>query len=303
MSIKPIFTQGPSVTTRAVIAAVFSLALMVVDHRYHHLETVRSTLSVITYPLHFVADLPVSASNWISEIFSTRNQLLDENRRLSKENLLMQARQQKLAALEEENRRLRNLLESSFKVGERILIAELIAVDLDPYRQQVLINKGNTSGVYEGQPVLDANGVMGQVVHVNRHTSTVLMITDPSHALPLQVNRNGLRTIAMGTGRINELELPHLPNNADIEVGDLLVTSGLGGRFPPGYPVAEVASVIREPEQPFAIIKARPSAHLDRTREALLVWTLTPPETRVELSATSPEKDSQSASEEGGDQP
>lgn len=266
-----------------------SLALMVVDHRYHHLETVRSALSVATYPLHFIADLPVSATNWVTEVFATRNHLESENQRLHKENLHFRARQQKFAALEEENMRLRNLLESSFKVGERILIAELIAVDLDPYRQQVLINKGNTSGAYKGQPVLDADAVMGQVVHVNRYNSTVLMITDASHALPVQVNRNGLRTIAMGTGRINELELPHLPNNADIEVGDLLVTSGLGGRFPPGYPVAEVVSVEREPQQPFAVIKAQPSAHLDRTREALLVWTLTPPEARSEIANANPD--------------
>ncbi|MES9843018.1 MAG: rod shape-determining protein MreC [Candidatus Sedimenticola sp. PURPLELP] len=279
---KPIFTQGQSVTTRVIIAVVISLALMVVDHRYHHLETVRSALSVITYPLHFVADLPVSATGWVRETFATRYHLQDENQRLHKENLQLQARQQKFAALEEENMRLRNLLESSFKVGERILIAELIAVDLDPYRQQVLINKGDTSGVYQGQPVLDANAVMGQVIHVNPYTATVLMITDASHALPVQVNRNGLRTIAMGTGRINELELPHLPNNADIKKGDLLVTSGLGGRFPPGYPVAEVVSVERQPQQPFAVIKAQPSAHLDRTREALLVWTLTPPATSTQ---------------------
>lgn len=126
--------------------------------------------------------------------------------------------------------------------------------------------------------MLHANAVMGQVVHVNRFTASVLMITDASHALPIQVNRNGLRTVAIGTGRINELELPNLPNNADIEVGDLLVTSGLGGRFPSGYPVATVTSIRREPGEPFALIKAQPSAHLERAREALLVWTLTPPD-------------------------
>jgi rod shape-determining protein MreC len=173
--------------------------------------------------------------------------------------------------------RLRDLLDSSFKLGDRVLIAELIAVDMDPYRQLVLLNKGSSSGIYKGQPVLHANAVMGQVVHVNRFTSSVLMITDASHALPIQVNRNGLRTVAIGTGRINELELPNLPNNADIEVGDLLVTSGLGGRFPSGYPVATVTAISREPGEPFARIRAQPSAHLERAREALLVWTLTPP--------------------------
>ncbi|MCG8428624.1 MAG: rod shape-determining protein MreC [Chromatiales bacterium] len=253
-----------------------SLTLMVVDHRQHHLETVRAFLSVLVSPLHYIADLPLSATNWLTNTFASHNRLLNENRELRKENILLQAQQQKLAALEAENMRLRDLLESSFKIGDRVLVSELIAVDLDPFKQQVLINKGSSSGIYQGQPVLDANAVMGQVIHVNRFTSTVLLLTDSSHALPVQVNRNGLRTVAMGTGKIGELELPHLPNNADIQVGDLLVTSGLGGRFPPGYPVAEITSVKTEPGQHFAHVTARPTAHLDRTREALLVWTLTP---------------------------
>ncbi len=266
------------------MAVVVSLALMVTDQRLHHLESVRSVLSVVLYPLHFIVDLPQSASLWLSETLASRSRLQEENQQLKKENLLLQVEQQKLAALEAENMRLRDLLDSSFKIGDRILIAELIAVDLDPYRQQVVINKGSSSGVYEGQPVLDANAVMGQVTHINRFTATVLLISDARHALPVQVNRNGLRTLAVGTGRINELELPHLPNNADIEEGDLLVTSGLGGRFPPGYPVAEVISVSREPGQPFARVDARPMAHLERTREAMLVWTLQPLETLENLT-------------------
>ncbi len=263
-------------TTRVVFAVVVSVALMVMDQRQHHLEAVRSTLSVVLYPLNFIVNLPQSSSRWLSETFSTRKQLHEQNRSLRKENLLLQARQQKLVSLETENQRLRDLLDSSFKIGERVLIAELVAVDLDPFRQQVLINKGSRSGIYNGQPVLDANAVMGQVIHTNPFTATVLLITDVRHALPVQVNRNGLRSIALGTGRINELELPNLPNNSDIQVGDLLVTSGLGGRFPTGYPVAQVISVIREPGQPFATVKARPKAYLERAREALLVWTLSP---------------------------
>ena len=257
---------------------VISFALMIADKRYHHLEHARSALSTLIYPLQYVANLPMSLSDWITETFAERSRLIEENRALHKSNLLLQVRQQKFAALEAENMRLRDLLESSLKIGERVLISQLISVDLDPFRQQVLINKGSSSGVYEGQPVLDANAVMGQVIHVSRSTATVLLITDASHALPVQVNRNGLRTIAMGTGRINELELPQLPNNADIRTGDLLVTSGLGGRFPPGYPVAEVIAVEKIPGNPFARVKARPSAHLDRTREVLLAWILHPPE-------------------------
>ncbi len=283
---------------------VLSLVLMIVDHRQHHLEAVRSLLSTVTYPLQFVANLPIAIGYWASETFATRTHLQEENRELHRENLLLQGRQQKLAALEAENMRLRDLLDSSFKLGDRVLIAELIAVDMDPYRQLVLLNKGSSSGIYKGQPVLHANAVMGQVVHVNRFTSSVLMITDASHALPIQVNRNGLRTVAIGTGHINELELPNLPNNADIEVGDLLVTSGLGGRFPSGYPVATVTTISREPGEPFARIRAQPSAHLERAREALLVWTLTPPgQDTAEETEAPPETSGQAAAQTPAGEP
>ncbi len=253
---------------------VVSLALMVVDHRQNHLEGIRAVLSVALSPLDVIINLPRTTGDWISETFSTRSNLLRQNRALKKENLLLQVRQQKLDSLKAENMRLRNLLDSAFKIRDRVLIAEVIAVDLDPYRHQVLINKGSSSGIFQGQPVLDASAVMGQVTHINPFSSTVLLITDASHGLPVQVNRNGLRTVALGTGHIDRLELPHLPNNADIKVGDLLVTSGLGGRFPPGYPVAEVTAVTRNPGQPFASVLAQPKAKLDQAREALLVWTL-----------------------------
>jgi rod shape-determining protein MreC len=167
-------------------------------------------------------------------------------------------------------------LDSSFKVGDRVLIAELISVEQDPFRQQVLINKGSTSGLFVGQPVVDASAVVGQITHTSPFNASVLLITDAAHALPVQVSRNGLRTIALGTGLINRLELPHLPNNADIQVGDRLTTSGMGGSFPPGYPVAEVIDVKRVPGQPFASVIAQTTAHLDRIREVLLVWTLDP---------------------------
>lgn len=272
--IKPIFTQGPSITARVIVAVILSLVLTVIDHRYHHLERLRSALSVVIYPVLYLADLPVSAARSLGESLSTRKQLRESNDSLHRENLRLRARLQQLDALEAENMRLRDLVGSSFKIGDRVLISELLAVDLDPYRQQVLINKGSLSGIYPGQPVLDAHAVMGQVTKVTPMTATVLLITDASHALPVQVDRNGLRAIAFGTGQIHELELPHLPNNADIQEGDLLVTSGLGGRFPPGYPVAVVSRIERRPGDPFASIIATPSAHLERTREVLLVWTL-----------------------------
>jgi rod shape-determining protein MreC len=255
-----------------VVAVLLSVTLMAVDHRYQQLQTLRSALAVVTYPLYLLADLPNTAGNWLSEAFATRNQLQSDNQRLHAENLELRAILQKHDTLEAENRRLRDLLGSSIKVGDRVLIAELSSVDLDPYKQQIVVNKGHAAGVYKGQAVVDAHGIMGQVTHTSPFTATVLLITDNSHAIPVQVLRSGLRTIAVGTGLSDQLDLPYLPNDADIQPGDLLVSSGLGGKFPPGYPVAEITAVQRLPEQPFAQVLARPSAHLDRSREVLLVW-------------------------------
>jgi rod shape-determining protein MreC len=256
------------------VAVLISLTLLVLDHRFQHLEKLRSTLAFVTYPLHYVAALPFSTTRWLDETTSTRESLMEENRALRDANLRLLANLQKYEALQEENMRLRDLLDSSFKVGDRVLVAELTSVDLDPYKQLVMINKGSASGVFRGQPVLDAHAVMGQVTHVTRFSSTVLLITDTSHALPVQVLRNGLRTIAVGTGRIDQLKLPYLPTNSDIVEGDLLVTSGLGGKFPPGYPVATVTRIDQSPDAPFSDVRAEPRAHLDRSREALLVWTI-----------------------------
>jgi rod shape-determining protein MreC len=259
-----------------LLAVVLAIGLIAADHRYQHLDLLRSALAVVVYPLHYLADLPGTMARKLQGQLAEEDKLRQRNESLRRDNLVLKGRLQLLEALEAENRRLRDLLGSSFKIGDRVLIAELMSVDLDPYRQQVMVNKGSTSGVFVGQPVLDANAVMGQVVRVNPLTATVLLITDASHGLPVQVNRNGLRTVAQGTGFINRLELPHVPKNADVRAGDLLVTSGLGGHFPPGYPVARVVEVRQEPGKPFATVIAEPTARLDRSREVLLVWTLPP---------------------------
>jgi rod shape-determining protein MreC len=249
---------------------------MTVDHREHHLDSVRGGLSVLVYPLQWLVDLPGSTSEWFRESLSTRRELQEENASLRTQQLLLNTQLQKLEALEAENRRLRALLDSSFQVGKRpMLIAGLLSVDMDPYRHQIELNKGTLDHLFEGQPLLDSQGMMGQLIHVGPFTSTAMLITDPSHAIPVQVNRNGLRTIALGTGAIDRLVLRHIPDNADIQVGDLLVTSGLGGRFPPGYPVAEVIDVEQDPGRAFSHVTARPRALLDRSREVLVVW---PPE-------------------------
>jgi len=270
-----------------LIAVVLSMGLIVADHRQRHLNTLRSTLSVLVYPLHYLASLPGTLGLALEGRLANEETLRQTNETLRQDSLVLKARLQKLESLEAENMRLRDLLGSSFKIGDRVLIAELLSVDLDPYRQQVMINKGSTSGVFVGQPVLDANAVMGQVVRVNPFSATVLLITDASHALPVQINRNGLRTVAAGSGLVNRLELPHLQNNADVRIGDLLVTSGLGGHFPPGYPVARVVQVRQEPGQPFATVIAEPTARLDRSLEVLLVWTL--PQALLEKAKTDAE--------------
>lgn len=255
---------------------MLSIGVIVADHRHQHLDALRATLSVVVYPLHYLASLPGMLAREAQGRMATEEELRTGNAVLRQDNLILKARLQKFEALEAENMRLRDLLGSSFKIGDRVLIAELLSVDLDPYRQQVLVNKGTASGVFVGQPVLDANAVMGQVVRVSPLSATVLLITDASHGLPVQVNRNGLRTVAQGTGFINRLELLHLPKNADVRVGDLVVTSGLGGHFPPGYPVARVVGVRQDQGSAFATVIAEPTASLERSREVLLVWTLPP---------------------------
>lgn len=263
-----------------MVLIVLSVAMMAVDHRQHHLEGIRSALSVVMYPLQHLVNLPVSASSWLGENLSSRESLLAENARLKMQHTLLKAQLQKFSAIELENQRLRELLQSSRKVSEHVLIGELLAVDLEPFTRQVVINKGTRQEIYVGQPLVDAQGVMGQIIHAGVLSSTAMLITDANHALPVQVNRNGLRAIALGTGAPDRLALPYLPNSADIKEGDLLITSGLGGRFPADYPVAVVSEVRQDPSQPYAVINATPTAQLERAREVLMVWptqTLEPP--------------------------
>ncbi len=266
------FIESSSLLTRLAVCALLSLILMGVDHRYGQLESLRSSLSLLVYPIRAVLQLPVDLITWTSENLASRRTLLQQNAQLRRENLLLHTRTQRFAALNTENQRLRALLESSVKVGERVLVADLLAAELAPSRRQIVLDKGSRQGIYRGQPVVDAHGVMGQVVHVGPETCTVMLITDPAHALPVQLNRTGLRAIARGTGETGELELNFIPNNADIRSGDLIVTSGLGGRFPTGYPVARIKRIELHNGQPFASISAIPSAHLRKAREALLVW-------------------------------
>lgn len=264
--------RGPSTLVRVVIATIVSVVLMTADHKAAHLESVRAALSTVVYPLQYAVHLPIRAGAWIAENLSSRGDLIAENERLKVERLRLQARLEKLATLEAENRRLRSLLDSSVKTAEKVLVAELLSVDMNPFSRRIVLNKGRRDGVYSGQSLVDSQGVMGQVVSAGPFSSTALLITDPSHALPVQVHRTGLRAVATGSGAADSVTLSHIPNNADIRVGDLLVTSGLGGRFPHGYPVGRVTRVQRDSGQPFAQVDVEPSARLERNREVLLIW-------------------------------
>lgn len=266
------FTRGPSLGMRLFLLAVCSILLMYLDHQRGHLQTVRQALSVAAYPIRVIVDLPSRAFLWAGDALSTRRSLQEDNAQLREEQLEARVRLQRLETLQAENDRLRALLESRPRLPDRILVAEILSVDLDPFRHRLVIDRGIADGLYVGQAMLDAAGVVGQVTRVEQLSAEAIMISDPGHATPVEINRNGLRTIALGTGDSGRLLLPFLPNNADVKAGDLLVTSGLGDAFPYGYPVARVLTVDRRPGEPFAEIIADPSAALNREREVLLVW-------------------------------
>ncbi|WP_150650078.1 rod shape-determining protein MreC [Pseudomonas fluorescens] len=270
---KPLFAKGPSLGVRLLVLAVLSVALMVVDARFDLLKPARKQASLVLMDAYWITDLPGRLWEGIASQFGSRTELVAENEKLKTENLLYQGRMQKLAALTEQNVRLRELLNSSALVNEKVEVAELIGMDPNPFTHRIIINKGERDGVVLGQPVLDARGLMGQVVELMPYTSRVLLLTDTTHSIPVQVNRNGLRAIASGTGNPERLELRHVADTADIKEGDLLVSSGLGQRFPAGYPVATVKEVIHDSGQPFAIVRAVPTAALNRSRYLLLVFS------------------------------
>ncbi|MBM1184527.1 rod shape-determining protein MreC [Pseudomonas lundensis] len=270
---KPLFSKGPSLGVRLLVLVVLSVALMVVDARFTLLKPVRSQMSLVLMQTYWITDLPQRLFQGVASQFGSRTELVAENEKLKTENLLLQGRMQKLAALTEQNVRLRELLNSSALVNEKVEVAELIGMDPNPFTHRIIINKGERDGVVLGQPVLDARGLMGQVVELMPYTSRVLLLTDTTHSIPVQVNRNGLRAIASGTGNPERLELRHVADTADIKEGDLLVSSGLGQRFPAGYPVATVKEVIHDSGQPFAIVRAVPTAALNRSRYLLLVFS------------------------------
>lgn len=252
---------------------IVSVALLLSEHKSSKIDGLRSTLSFFVDPLKYLVDLPNVLVERASNLINSYQVLRKENESLRETYLINQTKMLKFSALENENIRLRALLENSFKLGEQVLVAELLSVNIVPYEHIVVVNKGTRFGVHPQQPVLDSNGVVGQVFRALPFTSEIMLITDPNHAIPVQVNRNGLLTIAVGSGQLNRLLLPYLPSNADIRPGDLLITSGLGGTFPQGYPVAVVDEFTSEPSKAFSNITATPKALLDRSRELMIVWS------------------------------
>jgi rod shape-determining protein MreC len=269
---RPLLLGGPALGLRLLVLGAMAAGLMVADHRQHHLAAIRDGIASLAYPIQWAVSAPVQAWDAMRESFETRTRVEAENVKLEADNLVLRLKLLRFESLEQENRRLREVRESSARVVQRSLVAEIVRVDLDPFRQRVLVNKGTRDGVFRGQAAIDAAGIFGQVTRAGPFSAEVILISDPEHAIPVQVNRTGARSIALGTGRSGLLSLPYLPQNADVIVGDLLVSSGLGGVYPPGYPVGKITAVTRDPGQPLLAIEAAPLAGLDRDPEILLVW-------------------------------
>jgi rod shape-determining protein MreC len=276
-----------------MLYGLLAVVLMAMDQRGHYVPRIRSAAEYLVEPVYHVVEWPVRAMRNLFTQFQSRRSLRHENDALKQLLLGQEGALLRLDTLTEENRRLRSLFEGAQGKEFEYRFAELLRVDLDPFSHKVIIDRGSQDGVTGGQAVIDGAGVMGQIEEVHLHFSTVRLISDPNHALPVQINRTGLRTVAFGSGETGNLNLPSVPRGADVRVGDLIVTSGLGDRFPGGYPVARVTTIDREEGQTFAQLTAEPLAALDRGREVLLIST-------IEADPAALEADGQAADEEDG---
>ena len=270
---KPIFNIGPSLESRLLVAMLCAVALLFADGVYQFSKPIRVTLNSLVYPIKFIASLPGELLEESSALFVTQADLLAEREILITEIMQLREKSQRFDILEEENAQLRSLMDAPLAPEFEKTIAELLAVDNSPYSQQVLVNKGALDGVFLSQPVLDDQGIVGQINDIAPTESRVLLITDIAHAIPVRILRNNVSLIANGSGNTNRLNIQYVAHSADIEIGDLLVSSGLGEVFPAGYPVGIVSNIIRDESKPFAQVNARPLARLDRIRYLLLLDT------------------------------
>lgn len=286
----PIFKHGPSPQHRLVLVLFCSALLIFFDHKMNSFESVRGFLQSMVSPLQYLATTPKQMMNWAAENIVTRRQLIADNQQYKINELIFHEQALQLDIIKKENERLRALLASPLRYDAKKMVAEILAVDSDPYTHQVVINRGANDGVYEGQAVIDDEGIVGQILHVGTTSSRVLLITDVTHAVPVRISRNGVRLIANGVGVIDRLTLNHVPHSTDIRFNDVLVTSGLGGKFPEGYPVAKVTSVIQDESHAFARIESQPVAKIDRLRYVLLLW---PEQSEVNVIKNTPAKPEQ----------
>ena len=266
-----LFAEGSVSTLRLIVYLACSVALMVLDHRGNYLQIARHAASALVEPIYRIAAFPSEVARATRTAVATQDSLASENRDLRERLLLAQARLNRLDTLVAQNERLKDLLDAQKNLGLKVQFAHLIDVDLDPFRHRIVLDVGTNQGVVVGQPVIDAHGIMGQIIEVLPNTAVAMLITDPAHAIPVVIERTGLRSIAFGSGSIDRLELPNIPISADVKVGDKLLTSGLGGRFPAGFPVGEIQSVQTDQSGMFAVASARPAAGLDRSGEVLLL--------------------------------
>jgi|TARA_R110000850_G_scaffold155849_2_gene280034 rod shape-determining protein MreC len=269
---KTIFVQGPYLLYRLLMVVILSIALIFLDTKFSQLDSVRRVIGSSLTPIYWLSALPENIANGVSNLFTSRESLQEELDKLESQMLVLERKAQKLASVTAELNRLRELLNASRLLDEGVVVTEMIAASPNPDNQYIQIDKGLSDGVYLGQAVLDAHGLMGQVIGVNDLTSRVLLISDSRHAVPVQINRNGLRAIAYGVGAVNYIELGSVPATYDIKVGDLLVSSGLGGRFPEGYPVGRVSEILIEPGESFAQVRVTPEAQLNRSKLLLIVF-------------------------------
>ncbi|MGB7452761.1 MAG: rod shape-determining protein MreC [Lysobacterales bacterium] len=265
------FGEEGTRTARLMIYILLSIVLMFMDQLGQYVPRIRGAMELAFEPVFHVVGWPAEALQAVELRIRERNDLIAENEQLLQQLLKVSGSLQTQAALVQENQRLRDLLGATRGRAYLFQFAEMKKVDLDPFSHKVWINRGVKQGVVVGQAVIDGLGIVGQVEDVHRHFSTVRLISDPDHALPVQINRTGLRTVAYGSGQTSHLLMPNVPLQADVSPGDVIVTSGLGDRFPPGFPVGEVERVERDSGETFATVYMRPYAALDRGREVLLI--------------------------------
>ena len=265
------FNRGPSPAVRLVFFGLLSLLLLFVDARYKYLESARTVISILTYPLQRVVAAPSALWHQADSFFTLQSSLLRDNTQMRQQRTVDAVQLQQLQVLQAENQHLRDLLAVQQRTAYPSQLAEIVYVERDIFKRKLFLDKGTQASVQAGQVVMDDIGVVGQVTRVYPWLSEVTLITDKDHAVPVQVLRNGLRAVVFGSGDIGDLALRYMPVSSDLVEGDILVTSGIDGTYPPGLPVAKVGHIERDPAYPFARIQCSPLAGVDRQRQLLIL--------------------------------